>query len=185
MNRTFAKIAFTPAVKAVQVQQGSRQKYARFEDDVDESAQLSIREVEFIETRDSFYQATVSETGWPYVQHRGGPEGFLKVLDNKTIGFADFSGNRQFVSVGNLISNDRIALIMVDYPNRRRLKMFGRVCLVHEEDEPKLLARLSAPSYPAKVERAFVIHVETWSWNCSQHITPRFKENEVKEKADH
>jgi hypothetical protein len=180
MNRSFANIAFTPVIKALQVQQGSREAYAVFENEIDEPAGLSIRETEFIESRDSFYQATVSETGWPYVQHRGGPEGFLKVLDYVTLGFADFSGNRQFVSVGNLMSNDRIALIMVDYANRRRLKIFGRVRLVQQADEPTLLARLSVPAYPAKVERAFIIHVEAWSWNCAQHITPRFKESEIK-----
>jgi hypothetical protein len=184
MNRSFANIAFTPEVKAVQEQQGSREKYARFENEVDDTDWLSIREVEFIESRDSFYQATVSETGWPYVQHRGGLEGFLKVLDDKTIGFANFRGNRQYVSIGNLVNNDRIALIMVDYVNCRRLKIFGRVRLLQEADEPQLLARLSVPGYPAKVEHAFIIHIEAWSWNCPQHITPRFKEGEVKTTID-
>lgn len=179
MLHSFAKIAFTSNVKALQKQHGSREKHASFEDEIDNTPLLTIDEVEFIESRDSFYQATVSETGWPYVQHRGGPQGFLKVLDNETIGFADFRGNRQYVSIGNLSSNDRIALIMVDYAKRRRLKLFGRVRLVQETDEPELLARLIVPGYPAKVEHAFIIYIEAWSWNCSQHITPRFKENEV------
>lgn len=185
MLHSFAKIAFTSSVKALQEEHGSREKYANFDDEVDEPVGLSIGEVEFIEAQDSFCQATVSETGWPYIQHRGGPQGFLKVLDNKTIGFADFRGNRQYVSVGNLMSNDRIALIMVDYANRRRLKVFGHVRLVHEADEPGLLARLSVRGYTAKVECAFIINVEAWSWNCSQHITPRFKVNEVKAETDH
>jgi hypothetical protein len=180
MNRSYANIAFTPVIKALQVHEGSRSKYAGFEDTADEPSALSNAEVEFIESRDSFYQATVSETGWPYVQHRGGPEGFLKVLGDKTIGFADFRGNRQLLSVGNLVSNDRIALIMMDYASRHRLKLFGRVRLVRETEEPNLLARLSVSGYPAKVERAFIIRVEGWSWNCSQHITPRFKEGETK-----
>lgn len=180
MLHSFAKIAFTDNVKALQKQHGSREKYSVFEDEIDGPTMLSIGEVEFIESRDSFYQATVSETGWPYVQHRGGPEGFLKVLDNKTIAFADFRGNRQYVSAGNIMNNERIALIMVDYANRRRLKIFGRVRLVHETDEPGLLARLSMQGYTARVERAFIINVEAWSWNCSQHITPRYTENEVK-----
>lgn len=181
MNRSFANIAFTPAVKDLQAKLGSREKFANFEVGVEEPYGLSIREIEFIESRDSFYQATVSETGWPYVQHRGGPQGFLKVLDKKTLGFADFRGNRQYLSVGNLASNDRIALIMVDYANLRRLKIFGRVHLALEADEQTLLARLCAPAYSVTVERALIIHIEAWSWNCSQHITPRFKENEVKE----
>jgi uncharacterized protein len=176
MNRSYINIAFTPVIKAMQVHEGSRDRYASFEETADEATALSITEVAFIESRDSFYQATVSETGWPYVQHRGGPEGFLKVLDDKTIGFADFRGNRQLLSVGNLVSNDRIALIMVDYANRRRLKIFGRVRLVQKTVEPIWLARLSVSGYPAKVERAFIIQVEGWSWNCSQHITPRIKE---------
>jgi len=184
MFHSFAKIAFTSNVKALQDQHGSRERYAGFEDEINEPAMLTIDEVEFIESRDSFYQATVSETGWPYVQHRGGPQGFLKVLDNKTIGFADFRGNRQYVSIGNLVSNDRIAIIMVDYANRRRLKIFGRVRLVKEADDPKLLSRLSDPAYPAKVEHAFIIHIEAWSWNCPQHITPRFKDGEVNANTD-
>lgn len=185
MLHLFAKIAFTSNVKYLQQQHGSRERYASFDDKIDETAMLTIDEVEFIESRDSFYLATVSETGWPYVQHRGGPEGFLKVLDNKTIGFANFRGNRQYVSVGNLVNNDRIALIMVDYAKRRRLKIFGRVRLVQAADEPQLLACLSDPAYPAKVEYAFIIHIEAWSWNCPQHITPRFKDGEVKAKTDH
>lgn len=184
MLHSFSKIAFTHAVKAMQEQHGSRERYAGIESN-DEPAVLSSGEVEFIESRDSFYQATVSETGWPYVQHRGGPQGFLKMLDNKTIGFADFRGNRQYVSIGNLVNNDRIALIMVDYANRRRLKIFGHVRLVQEADDPELLARLSDTAYPAKVEHAIIIHIEAWSWNCSQHITPRFKDGEVKAKTDH
>ena len=173
MLHSFAKIAFTSNVKALQEMHGSRDRYAGFDDAADKPVMLTIDEVEFIESRDSFYQATVSETGWPYVQHRGGPIGFLKVLDSKTIGFADFRGNRQYVSVGNLVNNDRIALIMMDYVNRRRLKIFGRVGLVQKEDDPKLLARLIDPEYPAKVEHAFVVHIEAFSWNCPQHITPR------------
>lgn len=184
MTHSFANIAFTPVVKALQSQQGSREKYAVFENSVEHTAGLTQREVDFIEARDSFYQATVSETGWPYVQHRGGPQGFLKVLDNKTIAFADFRGNQQYLSVGNLVSNDRIAIIMVDYANQRRLKLLAHARVVLATDEPQLLARLSEPSYPARVERGFILQVEAWDWNCSQHITPRFNENEVKSAMD-
>ncbi|HVF17880.1 MAG TPA: pyridoxamine 5'-phosphate oxidase family protein, partial [Steroidobacteraceae bacterium] len=132
----------------------------------------------FILARDSFYMATVSETGWPYVQHRGGPAGFLKVLDSKTLGFADYRGNRQYVSTGNLSNNDRIAMILVDYPNRQRLKIMGHVTIVHPE-ETELLKKLESPGYAARVERGFRIAVAAFDWNCPQHITPRFTEAEV------
>lgn len=175
----FATIAFTPAVKAAQSRYGSREAYAGFERDAEEKTELTEREAGFIAKRDSFYQATVSETGWPYVQHRGGPVGFLKVLDGKTIGYADFRGNVQYVSVGNLEGNDRISIILMDYANKRRLKILGRVRLVNESDDPALIARLELPNYRARVERAVVITVEAYDWNCPQHITPRFSEVEV------
>ena len=183
MNRTFAGIAFTHDVKAAQILQGSREKYARFEEAGEAPSGLSQREIEFIESRNSFYQATVSETGWPYVQHRGGPAGFLKVLDANTLAFADFRGNRQYVSVGNLSNNDRIALIMVDYPNRRRLKLLGHVRLIQADDGPTLIARLAVSGYSAQIERAFIIHVVAWDWNCSQHITPRYTKQEIEVMA--
>jgi uncharacterized protein len=176
----FSSIAFTPAVKAVQSHYGSRQAYAGFETDEDQT-ELTEREAAFIAERDSFYQATVSETGWPYVQHRGGPAGFLKVLDGKTIGYADFRGNVQYISVGNLNGNDRISIILMDYANRRRLKILGRARVVSESDDPTVIARLELPSYRARVERAVVITVEAYDWNCPQHITPRFSEAEIKE----
>jgi predicted pyridoxine 5'-phosphate oxidase superfamily flavin-nucleotide-binding protein len=140
---------------------------------------LTEEESEFIEARDGFYQATVSETGWPYVQFRGGPKGFLKVIDSKTIGYADFRGNVQYVSVGNLNSDGRIALILMDYPNRRRLKIWGSARVVHESDEPAVLAALRIEGYKARVERAVIITVAAFDWNCPQHITPRFTEAEV------
>ncbi|HEX6012044.1 MAG TPA: pyridoxamine 5'-phosphate oxidase family protein, partial [Geminicoccaceae bacterium] len=121
----------------------------------------------------------VGETGWPYVQHRGGPPGFLKVLDERTIGFADFRGNRQHVSVGNLGGDDRVSLILVDYPNRRRLKILGRARVVEPDREPETVARLEVPGYRAKVERGILVAVEAFDWNCPQHITPRYTEAEV------
>ena len=125
--------------------------------------------------------ASVGETGWPYVQHRGGPTGFMKVVDERTIGFADYSGNRQYVSTGNFSSDNRVALFFMDYPNRTRLKMLGRVRTVGL-DEPELLARLEDDDYPAQVERGFIIEVEGFDWNCPQHITPRFTEVEIGEQ---
>jgi hypothetical protein len=124
--------------------------------------------------RESFYMASVTETDWPYIQHRGGPTGFLRVLDEKTIAFADFRGNRQFVSVGNLAKNDRVALFLMDYPHQARLKILGHAKVIELKDDPALAAKLVLPGYRAKPERAFVITVEAFDWNCPQHITQRF-----------
>jgi ferredoxin-NADP reductase/predicted pyridoxine 5'-phosphate oxidase superfamily flavin-nucleotide-binding protein len=181
MAHKFAEIAFTPVVRAIQQQEGSRAGYARMDGGEDYNHRLSAREEIFIAARDSFYMASVGETGWPYVQHRGGPAGFMKVLDEHTIGFADYSGNRQYVSTGNFSSDNRVALFFMDYPNRTRLKMLGRVRTVGL-DEPELLARLEDDDYPAQVERGFIIDVEGFDWNCPQHITPRFTEVEIEEQ---
>ncbi len=179
MGHKFAEIAFTPTVKALQQQLGSRASYARMEgSDADRNHVLGPSEAGFISQRDSFYMASVGETGWPYVQHRGGPEGFVRVLDEKTIGFADFNGNRQYVSVGNLIKDDRISLFLMDYPNRTRLKLLGRVKLIDSSDSATL-AKLGVPGYRARIERGFLISVEAFDWNCPQHITPRFTLEQV------
>jgi len=175
----FAEITFTASVKTAQTLYGSRETNRRFESAEDARNQLGERETEFIATRDSFYQATVSESGWPYVQHRGGPVGFLKALDERTIGFADFRGNVQYLSVGNLNADNRIAMILMDYANRKRLKIWGRARIVHNSEDPELLAQLEVPSYRARVERGIVIQVEAFDWNCPQHITPRYSQAEV------
>ncbi|MFZ6799060.1 pyridoxamine 5'-phosphate oxidase family protein [Undibacterium sp. Di24W] len=181
MPRAFATINFTPSVKAAQTRYHSREANMGFELADDARSDLTLREAEFIEARDSFYQATVNEDGWPYVQHRGGPIGFLKVLDKNTIGFADFSGNRQYLSVGNLQANERIAMILMDYREQRRIKIWGRVKIVHEHEAPELIARLEMPTYRARIERAFIITVEAWDWNCPQHITPRYTDADIEE----
>lgn len=177
--RAFSSIAFADSVKAAQAYHGSRDANRGFELADDGRGELTLREAEFIEARDSFYMATVGDTGWPYVQHRGGPVGFLKVLDEQHIGFADFRGNVQYISVGNLSADDRVSLILMDYPNRRRLKLWGRARIVHETEEPELIARLEVPSYRSRVERGIVIRVEAWDWNCPQHITPRFTDADI------
>ena len=177
--QSFADIAFTPNIKALQEAAGSRTSYARMEG---AGGNLGPREWAFISERDSFYMASVSETGWPYVQHRGGPAGFLKVVDRNTIGFADFQGNKQYVSTGNLMNDDRVSLILVDYPNRQRLKLLGHVRFVNAESSPDdqaILDKLSLPNYRARVERGVLINVAALDWNCPQHITPRYTAEEI------
>lgn len=184
MSRAYSDIAFTPTVRAMQRRMGSRSAYAQLDSSSDRRDTLGVAETRFVEERDGFYQATVSESGWPYVQFRGGQAGFLKVLDGKTIGYADFRGNVQYISVGNLQSNDRISIILMDYAGRRRLKILGRARLVGVDEEPALLSRLVLPDYRARVERAVIITVEGYDWNCPQHITPRFTEAEIRENLE-
>ncbi|MDD9877119.1 MAG: pyridoxamine 5'-phosphate oxidase family protein [Magnetovibrio sp.] len=180
MARAFAEIAFTPNVRAMQDAQGSAASYAKFlAPEAPPSDTLGEAEAQFITHRDGFYQATVSETGWPYAQFRGGPRGFLRVIDEKTIAYADFRGNRQYVSAGNLSGDDRVALILMDYPNRRRLKLWGRARLVDIGDDPDLVARLHVEGYEATPERAVVITIEALDWNCPQHIPERFTLEEM------
>jgi hypothetical protein len=179
MTTAFAEIAFTPSVKAAQTLYGSREANSHFELAEDLDLGMTEQEIKFISERDSFYQATVSESGWPYVQHRGGPKGFLKVLDAHTIGFADFRGNRQYLSIGNLNFNDRLSMILTDYPNRRRLKIWGLARIVHQSEDPKLLSKLEVPTYRARVERGIVIDVKAYEWNCPQHITQRYSKDEI------
>jgi uncharacterized protein len=180
MARAFADITFTESVKAAQTRYGTREQNAFFEKAEDPRSTIGERELEFIQTRDSFYQATVGENGWPYVQHRGGPPGFLKVLDERTFGYADYRGNMQYISVGNITSDERVSLIFMDYVNRRRLKIWGHARIVHSHENPELLEKLQDTDYAAKVERGVVVHVDALEWNCPQHITQRFTEDQVK-----
>jgi uncharacterized protein len=174
----FAKIAFTPRVKALQAEDGSRASYARVESVPDTPAVIGPREQAFIQTRDSFYMASVSESDWPYVQHRGGPMGFLRVLDEQTIGFGDYRGNRQFVSTGNLSHNDRVSLILMDYPSQSRLKVMGHARMV-EENEGDLLAKLAIPRDHQPVTRGTLIEIAALEWNCPKYITPRYTVAEI------
>jgi predicted pyridoxine 5'-phosphate oxidase superfamily flavin-nucleotide-binding protein len=178
VGNEFGEIAFTPSVKAVQEKLGSRKAYAALEAGEHHNSELGSDESNFIMARDSFYMASVSETNWPYVQHRGGPAGFVKVLDARTLGFADYRGNRQYVSVGNLLKNDRVSLFFMDYPRRTRLKLLGHAELIGTE-RTELLKSLSVLEYKAKVERGMLIHVAAYDWNCPQHITPRFTQEQV------
>lgn len=182
MANAFMHLAFTENVRALQTRMGSRDAYASGEQHAAEEPLLGLAEIAFIAARDSFYLGTVSETGWPYVQHRGGPPGFLKVLDSRTMGFADFSGNRQYISTGNLAGDDRVSLFLMDYPHQARLKILGRARVVDEDHEPDWLARLDNPHYRAPVERGIVIRVEGFDWNCPKYITPRYTEDQVAER---
>ncbi len=185
MSHQFAEIMFTEGVKAAQEQYGSRARLERFTSMAGPNDYLSEREAQFIAERDSFYMATVNEDGWPYVQQRAGPPGFLRTLNSKQLAYADFRGNTQLVSVGNVASNDRVSLILMDYPNRRRLKIIGHMRAenadkVAEED----LAAVELPDYSALVERVVTIDVVAFDWNCPQHITPRFTQSEFEESMN-
>lgn len=178
MTRRFLDITSTPAVLDARKALGS---FAAYDGpSAGPTADLlSDEEADFIAARDSFYMASCSEAGWPYVQHRGGPPGFLKVIDATTLAFADFRGNRQYLSLGNVTADNRVALILMDYPNRRRLKLLGRMTARDLSEDAGLAARLALPDYRARAERAFVIVVEAFDWNCPQHITPRFTVAEI------
>ena len=187
MTQQFWNLTFTPAVVETQLQFGHRSgvstaQASPLEDTSQHDDSLSAAEVQFIAARDSFYMATVNEDGWPYMQHRGGPTGFLKVLDTKTLAFADFRGNRQMLSMGNIQANTRTSLFFMDYANKRRLKVLAHAEFV-DAREPvgtvaELLHSVSDPDYPAVIERIVLLHVVAFDWNCPQHITPRLTETE-------
>jgi predicted pyridoxine 5'-phosphate oxidase superfamily flavin-nucleotide-binding protein len=174
-------IAFTPAVKSAQEARGSRAHYDKMAAANDWASSISDELAAFVAERDSFYLGTASADGQPYIQHRGGPKGFLKVLDGGRIACADYRGNRQYISLGNLSENERAFMFLMDYPNRHRIKVWGRAEFV--EGDEALLARVADPDYSGKPERVLVFHVEAWDINCRQHITPRYSEAEWSEGA--
>lgn len=179
MTHRFADLTFTDSVKAVQDQYGSKAHNEKLQAQAGPNDQLGSREAEFIAQRDSFYLATVSETGWPYVQHRGGPAGFLKIPGPNQIAYADFRGNAQMISVGNVSNDDRCSLILMDYPNRRRLKILGHMRVEDARAvSPEVVAQVELPGYRALVERVVFIDVAAFDWNCPQHITRRYTELE-------
>jgi hypothetical protein len=180
MAYTFGSLIFTPVIQALQERYGSRKQYARRETSGFAWDGLGPVETELLAECDSFYMASIGETGWPYVQHRGGTKGFLKAIDAHTVGFADFRGNKQYISTGNLMTDARVALIMVDYPRQARLKIVGHVEVLEGAEAQGWLGKLKDPQYDALVERVFLIHVEAFDWNCQQHITPRFTEDQIR-----
>jgi predicted pyridoxine 5'-phosphate oxidase superfamily flavin-nucleotide-binding protein len=179
MGRAFAKTMFSDAAKRLQERYGSRAQYERLAERGEIRDALGPMERDFIARRDSFYLASVTVDGWPYVQHRGGPKGFLRVLDERTLAFADFAGNKQYITAGNLETNDRVALFLMDYPQQARLKIIGHAKWVEGDEE--LLAKARVEGYGAKVERVMVVEVVGFDWNCSQHITPRWTAEEIQE----
>jgi predicted pyridoxine 5'-phosphate oxidase superfamily flavin-nucleotide-binding protein len=183
MPNPFAEIAFTPSVKAAQERYGTRTANQRLES-LDRLDELTANEAAFIADRDGFYLATVGEKGQPYVQFRGGPRGFLKVLDERTLAYADFRGNLQYISVGNLSENKKAALILMDYANRARLKILAEIEVIDQSADPGLIEKLKMPDHKAKVERAMVLHVKAYDWNCPQHITPRYTLEEIERATE-
>ncbi len=177
MTNYVSDVAFTPSVKAAQQKRGARQLYEKVEQRGGWQNRVTPDLANFLAERDSFYLGTASAAGQPYIQHRGGAKGFLKVLDESTLAFADFAGNLQYISIGNLDENPKATLFLMDYPNRRRIKIWGTIEVV--EGDRQLLDRLADSDYRGKPERAFVFHVAAWDVNCPQHIKPRWTEEEV------
>lgn len=179
----YAKLAFTEPIKTIQKEQGSRDAYERMEN-MQLSEGLSFREMSFIQQRDSFYVSSFGENGFPYIQHRGGPKGFLKVIDSQTLAFLDFRGNKQYISTGNVQTHNKVSLILVDYPNRARLKIYAEAELVSLEVQPELREMLELENYRYEAERIFVFKVKAFDWNCPQHITPRYTVEEIAKMAE-
>ncbi len=180
MPNSFAEIAFTPSVLEVQKKNGSADNYAGLlTEQAAPGNRIGPAEEAFIKARDGFYQATVSQEGWPYVQFRGGPIGFLRVLDDRTIAYADYRGNQQYISTGNLNDDDRVSMLLMDYPNRARLKIWGRAKLIGAKDDAKLVSKLRDPDYRGLPERAVVISINALDWNCPQHISQRLTVEEL------
>lgn len=171
--------AFTPAVRAAQEQYGSRAALSRWADQDDGPRPLGAAEQAFLAEQDGFSMASVSSSGWPYVQWRGGPPGFLRVLDDRTLGWADFRGNRQYLSVGNAASHPRVALLALDHARQQRLKVAGRLSFRDAREDTELVEALTVAGYDARVERAAILTVEAFDWNCPQHITPRFTGEQI------
>ena len=177
MPRQFGTIAFTPAVKAMQEKMGSRENYERFVAKGADNNTITPDLAEFIASMEGFYLGTVTSNGYPYIQFRGGKAGFLKILGEKTLGFADYRGNVQYISVGNLVEHDQAFLFLMDYRHRRRLKILGRARIV--ENDPTILAQVQDADYEVIVERAIIFEIEGWDWNCPQHIPIRYSQAEV------
>jgi predicted pyridoxine 5'-phosphate oxidase superfamily flavin-nucleotide-binding protein len=181
MTDNFTELAFTDSVKALQEKYGTRTAYARMERGGKFRNQITWQEQRHIEDRDGFYLSSVGENGWPYMQFRGGPKGFLKVIDDNTLAFADFRGNGQYISTGNFKDNKKTMLFLMDYPKKRRLKIWAEAEVLDPADHSELAEQLTPPDYEATVERIIVFKVHAFDWNCPQHITPRYTQEEIKD----
>ena len=180
MTDRYLEIATRDAVKALQERWGSRSAYSRLESGPLTNNQLGPEEIAFIEAQDSFFLASINDSGWPYIQHRGGPPGFLKVLENNQLGFPDFKGNRQYLSFGNILKNPRVSLFLIDYPARARLKIFGQAKLVEGDDLPDALRKIENDPGATPIGRGIIVQVEAFHWNCPKYIVPRFTEEQVR-----
>lgn len=176
----YANLAFTEAVKKLQSEKGSRGKYERMEHFTSKDG-LSRNEIAMIARQDHFFMASIGENGFPYIQHRGGPKGFLKVLDDKTLGFLDFSGNMQYISTGNIATNNNISLILIDYPQQARLKVYAEAEVLPLEGNAEMVEKLGLADYKYRPERILKFHIKAFDWNCPQHITPRYTADEIEE----
>jgi len=176
----YAKLAFTSTIKRLQEKYGSRNNYERMERFTSNDG-LTHREIDLISERDSFYVASYGENGFPYIQHRGGPKGFLKVLDPETLGFLDFTGNKQYITLGNIEHRQKVSLILMDYPRRSRLKIYAEAEVVSLEEDKDLADRLTLDEYNYKPERIILYHIKAFDWNCPQHIMPRYTEKDILE----
>lgn len=183
MKKNFAQITFTDSVKEAQKQYGSREIYEKAENKLPDQSLLFQREMAHIERMDGFYMATVNEDGWPYVQFRGGPKGFLNVIDQGTVGFADFKGNMQYISTGNINATQKTALILLHYPTKTRLKIWAETEILNPDDHPELAAKLVDGNYNAQVERLVIFGITAYDWNCPQHIPQRYTVEEFKDLA--
>ena len=184
MTRNFMNRLFTDSVKAAQTEYGTRESQARHEGGELIHDPLTEAEGQFIATRDGFYMATVNEDGWPYLQFRGGPPGFLKIIDESTLGYADFRGNRQLISMGNMRQSAKTALFLMDYPSQSRLKLMVESTVINASDRPDLLPLFQDPEYNAPIERFVLLKVVAYDWNCPKHITPRFTKEEWQRAQD-
>ncbi len=176
----YANLAFTDAVKKLQEQKGSRANYERMERFTSKDG-LTPNEINIIEAMDHFYMASIGENDFPYIQHRGGPKGFLRVLNPKELAFLDFSGNMQYISVGNIKTKNKVSLILVDYTKKARLKIYAESEVLSLQENPDLAEKLELEGYKYNPERIMVFHIKAFDWNCPQHITPRYTETEIEE----
>jgi predicted pyridoxine 5'-phosphate oxidase superfamily flavin-nucleotide-binding protein len=181
MAKHFMEFAFTDSVKKVQEEYGTRAPYQKMEEKIEFRNNLTWQEKSYIKGRDGFYISSVGENGWPYMQFRGGPKGFLKSIDEDTLAFADFRGNGQYISTGNFNSTKKTMLFFMDYANQQRLKIWAETEVLHAADHPELLEKAVMPGYEATVERIFVFKVQAFDWNCPQHITPRYTKEEIEQ----